>query len=354
VRAGRQQFNWDFDQGAEMLAAFLDCLEDWSGEVERQLREITGPRDNWEAPRAALELLCLGAAIGGRIKPDSSTSEIVDAALGQWPDSPCEALELRSLHDRLWSKREKLFDIVRAQISLMKGGRVGAMIDPRIAASAIHTLRIQKWLPMLDPPADEKGDYAVLSKLYSEAKSSLEAAVLAERTYRLSWLKEMDEAFGGSSTKANILTSVRNLKEIASENGLAGGGNANAFASAIDTFAGVQFEDAIAAARGLAEIEGTECLPHLGRGRRAAVTAGRDLKRTAESFLQSVETNLQSFVAQFRAENDKVENSISSAEASLIAIETSLSNLSPPDAGDATRSWKEVPTGGLTFRVQSV
>lgn len=331
LRAGRQQFNWDFDQGPEMLAAFLDCLEDWSADVERQLRELTGPRDNWEAPRAALELLCLGAAIGGKVKPDSSTSEIVDAALGQWPDSPCEAPELRSLHDRLRSKRDKLFDIVRAQISLMKGGRVGAMIDPQIAASAIRTLRTQKWLPMLDPPANEKGDYADLSKLYSDAKSSLEAAVLAERTLRLSWLKEMDEAFGSSQTKASILTSVRNLKEIASENGLAGGGNANAFASAIDTFAGVQFEDAIAATRGLAEIDGTECLPHLGRGRRAAVTAGRDLKRTAVAFLQSVETNLQSFVAQSRAENDKVEDSISSAEGSLIAIETSLSDLSAPD-----------------------
>jgi hypothetical protein len=205
------------------------------------------------------------------------------------------------------------------------------MINPRIAASAVRTLRSQKWLPMLDPPADEKGDYAVLSKLYSDAKSSLGPAVLAERTFRLSWLKEMDEAFGGAQTKASILSSVRNLKEIASENGLAGGGNANAFASAIDTFASVQFDDAIAAARGLAEIDGTECLPHLGRGRRAAVTAGRDLKRTAEAFLQSVETNLQSFITQFRAENDKVEDSISSAEASLIAIETSLADLSPPD-----------------------
>ncbi|UWU92947.1 hypothetical protein [Bradyrhizobium sp. CB1015] len=141
----------------------------------------------------------------------------------------------------------------------------------------------------------------------------------------------MDEAFGGSQTRASILTAVRALKDVASDNGLAGGGNAGAFSNAIDNFAGVQFEDAIAAARSLAEVDGTECLPHLGRGRRAAVTAGRDLKRTAEAFLQSVETNLQSFVAQFRAENDKVEDSISSAEASLIAIATSLSDLTPPD-----------------------
>ncbi|MEY9697540.1 hypothetical protein ABIE71_000283 [Bradyrhizobium diazoefficiens] len=332
LKAGRQQhFRWSFEQGADMLAAFLDCLAIWTRDVEKQLRQLTGPRENWDAPRAALELLSIGAAFGGRTKVDSSTSDILDAALGQWPDCASEAPELRTLHERLWSKRGKLLDIVRAQISLMKGGQAGPMIEPRTAAAAIRTLRTQKWKLTMEPPADERGDYAVLAKLYSETKSSLEAAVLAERAVRLSWLREMDEAFGASQPRSKILESVRNLKEIASANGLAGGGNANAFAAAIETFGSVQFEDAIAAARALIDVEGTECIPLLGRGRRAAVIAGRDLKKATETFLQSVETNLQSFVGRFRAENDRIEDSIRLAEDSLIAIDASLANLKEPD-----------------------
>jgi hypothetical protein len=332
LRAGRQQqFRWSFEQGSDMLAAFLDCLDVWSRDVEAQLRQLTGPRENWDAPRAALELLCIGAAFGGRTKIDSSTSDILDAALGQWPDCASEAPELRTLHERLWSRRNKLLDIVRAQISLMKGGQVGPMIEPRAAAAAIRSLRSQRWKLTMEPPADERGDYAVLTKLYSETKSSLEGGVFAERAVRLSWLQEMDEAFGPSQTRAKILENVSNLKELASANGLAGGGNANAFAAAIETFGSVQFEDAIAAARALIGVEGTECIPLLGRGRRAAVIAGRDLKKATETFLQSVETNLQSFVGRFRAENDKIEDSIRSAEDSLIAIDASLANLKAPD-----------------------
>jgi energy-coupling factor transporter ATP-binding protein EcfA2 len=331
LRASKRQFRWNFEQGSEMFSAFLDCLEVWTRDVETQLREISGAKAEWDAPAAALELLCVGAAVLGKIRHDSRAGDMIDAALSQWP-SECqsEAPEMRALYDRLLGKREKLVELVRAHISSMKGGQVGAMIEPRKAIGPIRNFRQKKWQLLMAPPSDEKGDYAILAKAYGEAKASLVGAIDAELGLRREWLRDMDEMFGETQTRSTIVVAARNLKDVASSAGLAGGGNANAYASAIEMFESVQFDDAVAAARALVGF-GTpsESLPYLGRGRRGAVTAGRELKKTANAFLQNVETNLRSFSAQFRSEHGAVEESIQSVDLSLTTIQDSLAELKP-------------------------
>ena len=61
--------------GEKMLAAFLDCVEMWTRSVEDQLRTLCAPTPHWNQAAAALELLCVGAAIGGKIKPDANIAE---------------------------------------------------------------------------------------------------------------------------------------------------------------------------------------------------------------------------------------------------------------------------------------
>jgi len=68
-----------------MLAAFLDCVEAWSKSVEEQLRAICAPTPKWNQATAALQLLCIGAAIGGKIKPDASVADMIDGAFSTWP-----------------------------------------------------------------------------------------------------------------------------------------------------------------------------------------------------------------------------------------------------------------------------
>lgn len=331
LRAGRQQFRWDFDKGAEMLSAFLDCLQVWTSDVERQLKEISEPKDDWDAPTAAMELLCIGAAIGGKIRQDSRAGDMIDAAFALWPpECASEAPEMRALYQRLLAKRETLADVVRAQMSSMKGGQIGAMLDPRKAVGAIRGLRQRKWRLTMTPPAGDRGDYATLAKAYADAKLALDAAVAAERTLRQEWLSEMESAFGKSPNKAAILAATRGVKEAARNAGIAGGGNESAFSTAIDLFASVQFEDAVGAAVSLAAIETvSESLLYLGRGRRGAVIASRDLKRTADAFLKNVEFNLQSQAAQFRSEYGSVEDSIRTIDESLTKIRAGLADLKP-------------------------
>ncbi|MET3909995.1 hypothetical protein ABID59_004352 [Bradyrhizobium sp. S3.3.6] len=331
LRASKQQFNWNFDQGSEMLSAFLECLEVWTGDVERQLKEISGPTANWDPPAAAIELLCIGAAIGGRIKQDSRAGDTINAAFGQWAaDCASEAPEMRTLYQRLVAKREKFSDMARSQISSMKGGQVGAMLDPRKAVSAIRGFRQRQWRLTMVPPSDEKGDYAILAKAYLEAKAALEPAITAELAVRQEWLLEMEEAFGNSQAKSAIVAAARALKDTATSAGLAGGGNANAFASAIETFSATNFDDAIGAARALVDLQApSEILPQLGRGRHGAVSAGRELKKTANMFVQNVDHNLRSFTQQFRSEYGAVEESIRSVDRSVTTIQTSLASLKP-------------------------
>ena len=109
-----------------MLAAFLDCIEAWSTSVEDQLRALCQPTPAWNQATAALELLCTGAAIGGRIKPDATVAEMIDAAFSPWPDECAStANEMRALYRLLSRNRDKVAATGHAQLSSMKGGRVG-------------------------------------------------------------------------------------------------------------------------------------------------------------------------------------------------------------------------------------
>ena len=78
LRASKNQFSWDFQDGGQMLAAFLDCVEIWSKSVERQLLGLCNPSPSWNQGSASIELLCIGAAIAGRIKPDATIADMID------------------------------------------------------------------------------------------------------------------------------------------------------------------------------------------------------------------------------------------------------------------------------------
>lgn len=132
LRASKDQFRWEFTNGDKMLGAFLDCVEIWAKNVEAQLRLICQPTPQWNQAGAAVELLCVGAAIGGKIKPDAKIADMIDAAFSAQWTSECAstAPEMKSLYDKLTRQREKLVGIAQSQMSSMKGGRAGAMLNP--------------------------------------------------------------------------------------------------------------------------------------------------------------------------------------------------------------------------------
>lgn len=323
LRAARDGFRWQFDGGDRALAAFLDCVEQWSEAVVRQLRPLSAPSETWSEAGAALSLLAVGAALGGRVKPEATTADLIDAAFSAWPDEPAAtASELRAVYAKLLRRRTELTEIARSQLSSQKGGRFGAMLDPRRVLAPIRLLRRARWALGLTPP---DGDQSLLSKLYRETADALPAAAAAEQTRRVAWLREMEEAFGAGATRASIVTTIAAAREAAVEAGVGTQNNARALAEALERFRAVQFDATVTAFRGLADVaDPVAALPEYGRGRANAVEAGSTVRAASAGFLDLVERNLQAFGDDQSARTGEVAKSLVEVEAALAAIASDL------------------------------
>jgi hypothetical protein len=334
VRANRQNFSWDFEDGDRMLAAFLDCLGIWARDVEQQLVAIARPAGEWDPAAAALQLLCVGAAIGGKLKADHTLEDLVDAAFDTW-QAECQASsdKMVSVYTRLLKDKEKLASQARATISSMKGGRKGKMLDPHRFVRGVRDLRRAKWRLILVPPRDDKGEVATAGKLYALVAADLDEAARAEFEARGSWLKDIEEAFGEAATRPAIIAAFTEIRDQAKEAGLAAGGNLRAFEEALEMFRTVQFDDAVAASRTLAKLDDPlAALPHYGRARRPAVIAARDLKRAATAFLNDVSDNLDRFSAETSAKHGLLDQHLAAIDGALTRIAHGVGALAPQEA----------------------
>lgn len=331
LRAARDGFRWQFDGGDRALVAFLDCVERWSMHVVHQLRELSAPTETWNQAGAALSLLAVGAAIGGRIKPDASTADGIDGVFGAWPEDPAAtAPELRALYAKLLRRRAEMIDAARSQVSSQKGGRPGAMLDPRRASAPIRQIRRSKWTLGLRPP---EGDQNMLSKLYRETVEALPAAAAAERARRVAWLGEMEEAFGVGASRAMIVTTLTAARDAAVAAGVGTQTSLRPLADALERFQAVQYDATVAAFRGLAGVDNpVAALPEYGRGRANAVDAGSSLRAAAAGFLDIVERNLQTFGDDQDARTGEVAKSLAEVDAALASIVDNLAAMETDSA----------------------
>lgn len=326
LRANKRQFRWDFDDGEKMLGAFLDCVEAWSRNVEQQLRSLCAPTPKWNQADAALELLCVGAAIAGKIKPEASIADMIEGAFSSWQsDCASTAREMEILYAKLFRSREKIAGTARAQTSSMKGGQVGAMLNPGRIIGAIRGIRQSKWRLNLDPPEEDRSDIA---KIYREVQSAIATAAEAEMGVRQHWLTEMDAAFGKDTPRAAIASGLEGARQAALAAGIGSNSTAKTLLEALQMFQGTYFDDSISAARNLAkQDDGLAALPHFGRGRRNAVEAGTALANAAKNFLDAVDQNFAAYGQSHDAKHSALESSLQQIDTSLQSIETDLMEL---------------------------
>lgn len=328
LRASKDQFRWEFANGEKMLAAFLDCVEIWARSVEMQLRAICQPTSRWNQAAAATELLCIGAAIGGKIKADASIADMIDAAFsGAWA-SECAstAPEMKSLYGTLNKNREKLVGIAQSQMSSMKGGRAGAMLNPGRILGPIRDFRQAKWQLRLEPP---DGDAQEPAKSYREVRAAIATAAASEMAVRRSWFDAMETAFGAAANRNAIVTTLDTARQAVADAGIGTSNTARLLGEELDRFRSVQFDDSMAAARALgSETDAVAALPHFGRGRRGAVEAGTALAAAAKSFLDTVDQTISATSQSVDAKQNAVAASLAQIDLSLIAIEADLVALS--------------------------
>ena len=319
LTAGRNQFRWDFEGGDRALAAFLDCVERWSGDVSARIRVLGTGEGGWDRASAALHLLCVGAAVGGRVKPDATAADLIDAAFGNWPEeAAASSPRLRTVYARIRRRREDLATASRARMSSMKGGRAGSMLDARKVVPVVRVLRGAKWRLSLPAPEADRDD---ITMLYREVAQELTGAAEEERTLRATWLQEVEEAFGGGSNRAAIVAALASARDAIFEAGFPAQSTLRPFADALERFQAVQFDDTILAARAVAHAEdAVAMLPHFGRGRANAVSAASDLRVTATKFLASVEQSLHAYGEDQAAGTRDVEASVAAIDSALVSI----------------------------------
>ena len=291
VLAG-DNFDWSFEGGGEMLAAFLDCLADWTAILEEDLLSFAPATNDWNAVGGALELLSVGAALAGQLRSDWNIADLLDACLRSWAETAADTREMRSLFERISNQRERLVDFVRAHISATKGGQVGGLVDPRLPRKILRGLKSSNWRLIQKPPKEGRGEPFEVAKLYAVIADALPAAADAERAARLAWLDEMEGMFGPDPKRASIVEAVRSVREAVSASGI--GGNASLpLQNALENFTSRQFDVAISVARELrAEADPIATLPAYSRAREGAVSAGRELGQRLQTFLSDVDRNL--------------------------------------------------------------
>lgn len=326
IRAAKNDFNWDFPDGDKMLPAFLECITAWAADLEHQLTRIAVPSASWTPAAAALELLSVASAIGGRLKPDASIADMIDAAFST-PANECAstAPSMIAIYEKLRRNRDKLATLARSRISSQKGGQVGAMLDPSRYLATIRGLRQAKWRLNLQPPSDDAGDIA---KLYRDVQAQLPDAAQAEWTIRTAWLSSVSEAFGETATRSEIASSLRAARQAALDVGLNTQGASRPLSDALEAFEGVRFDETVTAVRAMAKLEDpVAALANFGRGRRNATETASRLIQTARQFLDTVDQNVGDFGAEHRAKHDAITASLTNIDDALETIGATLETL---------------------------
>ena len=335
LRASKDEFRWEFTNGDKMLAAFLDCVDVWARSVETQLLSMCAPTPSWNQAVAAMQLLCVGAAIGGKIKPNASIAEMIDGAFSKkWAsECPSSAQEMKSLYDKLTRNRDKLALIAESQMSSMKGGRTGAMLNPARVVGSIQALRQAKWQLRLQPP---DGDTHEPAKTYIEIQAALAVAAASELDVRRSWLEEIEIAFGKDASRASIVTALDAARLSISEAGIGTSNTGTRLREALDRFRTIHFDESLKAARAIvSETDSVAALPHFGRGHRNAVEAGSALMAAAKAFLDAVEQNIGANSLSLDTKHSALANSLQQIDLSLEAIESDLRILLSASEGKA-------------------
>ena len=124
---------------------------------------------------------------------------------------------MAAVYDKLVKNRDKLADLARAQISSMKGGRAGAMLNPRASLASSATC--------VGPSGDSTSSRPRRKRATSPssiAKSGLQfaPAAAAEWALRRQWLSEMEASFGPDATRARVVVALDEARQAAFDAGI--------------------------------------------------------------------------------------------------------------------------------------
>jgi hypothetical protein len=250
---------WDFPNAFQGLVALGECLARWSEVLLAEFKRHPGADSGWDAVASAVELLAVGAALGGRLSAAKmTTTDKLSALFEMWPEKlPDQATtEWRRLYDAIRKNADRLREFVRARTSATKGGQAGAMVDP---SQLLPPLRraLRNWNLTESPPDDIdqlREPYRLLARLYTDVRATLPKAAAAEYRRRMEWLERVRNYMDENTTRAKVVESARRLADAIATEGIGVSQSVRRqFDEALETFKTVQLDNAIRAAQQLQE-----------------------------------------------------------------------------------------------------
>ena len=250
---------WDFPDAFQGLVALGESLAQWSSVLLAEFKRQPGADSGWDAVTVAVELLAVGAALGGKLSGSNmTTTKRLNALFDAWPSQPPDKTtrEWGKLYDAIWKESEALRDFVRARTSATKGGQIGAMVDPLLLLPPLRRI-LRNW-SVTDSSPDNidqlRKPYRMLARLHADVRVKLPEAAAAEYQRRMEWLERIRNYMDENTTRAQVVESARRLADAIATEGIGVRQSVRReFDEAFETFKTVQLDSAIRATQLLQE-----------------------------------------------------------------------------------------------------
>jgi hypothetical protein len=331
LRQFHQRKAWDFPDAFQGLVALGECLAQWSAALLSEFQRWPGVSKH-EVIGAAVEVLAIGAALGGRLSGGrATTTDALNALFEMWPDLSLEQASQpwRSLYDALRSRAEDLRGVLRAWASATKGGQVGAMLDPLVVLPPLKTVQ-RDWAPTARPAneATMREPYQTLARLHVRVQTNLAEAAVAEYDRRMVWLDEVRRYIDGNTSRADVAEAAKRLRDAIAMQGIAVKREVLiAYDEALTEFKAVQLDAAIRAAEQLRQVQNpSDELPRLPLDRAStAMTTATRFFSAADRLLAETEAAVSTKRTTLGAQaGEHLQHDLETIEQCLVEIERTL------------------------------
>ena len=322
-----RQGDWEFDVRRDLFAVYANCLEQWSTEVLRQIESYRKMQGRWDITSAAVEMLTVGVALAGKA-PRQRAADVgwLNALFTKWPtELPDRTREWQSLYSALARELTPLRDVVRANVSVTKGGQRGQFIDPTALLPTIKRVR-RNWNLSSSPPDEVQGrsdQFGRFARLHNTIRAGLPKVAAVEWHEATDWAKEWHDSLGEDTTGQEAIGEIRELMSLALNGGIEfSPSTRRSIESDLAELEAAHLDESLRRSIRLLENgDPLKLLPVLGKGRVNHVgVAARRLLPTVVQLLNQLETSVDN-----RASNSGVIES--ELRQSQVSIETALREL---------------------------
>jgi len=257
---------WDFPKGPLLMAYLLESLQQWADSVTRQLRELYRARAGWDPLVATVELLTLAAYLGGRVRVEHKTENLVAkmwelAGTGQVHASDPK---LRKLGDDLQKAIPKLVTFLRNHGSGTKGGQARNFVRPWPVLRAVRALRQGSLKLSLTPPCDKQvTELADITHLYQRVQAELPDAIAGERARRAHWLREVVGSIGDETSMSDLVAVLADTAEQVSHGGISCGSSRAQLVSTLTDLKLTALDTTLSHARALEKASAADLLSRI-------------------------------------------------------------------------------------------